>query len=128
MRNYKRKLSARRYGDYSKEDLEAAVQFCRDGMPVREVAVLYLNISKSTINRKVNSKNIERHGHRTGLTREEESTSQSDCADSRHNRVYTTVESLICVQPETFLDLFLHYKRWKESSHSDVSLPKKRTR
>uniref|UniRef100_A0A915K7V1 Uncharacterized protein n=1 Tax=Romanomermis culicivorax TaxID=13658 RepID=A0A915K7V1_ROMCU len=41
-------------------------------MPVCKVAVLYANISKSMIDHKATSKNMERHHHPTGLTKEEE--------------------------------------------------------
>ncbi|KAF2893329.1 hypothetical protein ILUMI_12844 [Ignelater luminosus] len=67
MRNYKRKPGAKKYADYSADNLAEALRSCQEGMPYREASVAY-GIPISTLSRKLNNLNSETPGHPTALS------------------------------------------------------------
>ena len=73
MRNYKRKVGSKkkRCGDYTKINLDNALQALQGGMSLRDAQTTF-NIPKSTLNRKLRGKQMKLIGRPTSLSEQEE--------------------------------------------------------
>ena len=74
VRFHRRKVGARKYKDFTLENLQLAVSDVRNGvLSIRDAAAKY-GISKSTIDRKVKNQNMGRCGHPTIFSDNEENS------------------------------------------------------
>lgn len=72
VRNYKRKLGARHYADYSPQQLEECLQAIRDGSYSHRQAAEHFNIPRRTILNKLKQKHSKPVGKPTTFSRDEE--------------------------------------------------------